>query len=117
MSAFKTSDAFDLDALAFPAPGQWTFSNFTEIWYQMVIEVQNIFDPNPHYVGVDEVTARAGGKDLEKACTTPKLLKLYFMLLGAKTYLKFVQKRRDYKYIVSTMNAAKCWPSESKVIA
>lgn len=57
--------------------------------------------------GVDEVTARAGGKDLEKACTTPKLLKLYFMLLGAKTYLKFVQKRRDYKYIVSTMNAAK----------
>ena len=53
MSAFKTSDAFDMDALAFPAPGQWTFSNFTEIWYQMVIEVQNIFDPNPHYVGVD----------------------------------------------------------------
>lgn len=57
--------------------------------------------------GVDETTARAGGKDLEKACTTPKLLKLYFMLLGAKTYLKFVQKRRDYKYIVSTLNAAK----------
>lgn len=57
--------------------------------------------------GIDEVTARAGGKDLEKACSTPKLMKLYFMLLGAKTYLKFVQKRRDYKYIVSTMNAAK----------
>lgn len=57
--------------------------------------------------GIDEVTARAGGKDLEKACTTPKLMQLYFMLLGAKTYLKFVQKRRDYKYVVSTMNAAK----------
>lgn len=57
--------------------------------------------------GVDEVTARAGGKDLEKVCTTPKLIKLCFMLLGAKTYLKFVQKRRDYKYIVSTLNAAK----------
>ena len=57
--------------------------------------------------GVDEVTARAGGKDLEKACDTPKLVKLYFMLVGAKTYLKFVQKRRDYKYIVSTLNAAK----------
>ena len=47
--------------------------------------------------GIDEVTARAGGKALEKACDTPKLMKLYFMLLGAKTYLKFVQKRRDYK--------------------
>lgn len=57
--------------------------------------------------GVDEVTARAGGKTLEKACDTPKLMKLYFMLLGAQTYLKFVQKRRDYKYIVSTLNAAK----------
>ncbi len=57
--------------------------------------------------GVDEVIARAGGKELEKLCTTPKLIKLYFMLLGAKTYLKFVQKRRDYKYIVSTLNTAK----------
>lgn len=57
--------------------------------------------------GVDEVTARAGGKDLEKMCDSSKLMKLYFMLLGAKTYLKFVQKRRDYKYIVSTLNAAK----------
>lgn len=57
--------------------------------------------------GVDEVTARAGGKTLEKACDTPKLMKLYFMLLGAQTYLKFVQKCRDYKYIVSTLNAAK----------
>lgn len=57
--------------------------------------------------GIDEVTARAGGKELEKACTTPKLMQLYFMLLGAKTYLKFVQKRRDYKYVISTMNAAK----------
>lgn len=53
------------------------------------------------------MTARAGGKALEKACDTPKLMKLYFMLLGAQTYLKFVQKRRDYKYIVSTLNAAK----------
>ena len=57
--------------------------------------------------GIGEVTARAGGKDLEKACYTPKLMKLYFMLLGAKTYLKFVQKRRDYKYIVSTLNTTK----------
>ena len=57
--------------------------------------------------GIDEVTARAGGKELEKVCDTPKLMKLYFMLLGAKTYLKFVQKRRDYKYIVSTLNTAK----------
>lgn len=57
--------------------------------------------------GIDEVTARAGGKVLEKVCDTPKLKKIYFMFLGSQTYLKFVQKRRDYKYIVSTLNAAK----------
>lgn len=40
--------------------------------------------------GVDEVTDRAGGKELEKICDTPKLMKLYFMLLGGKTpYLVF----------------------------
>lgn len=57
--------------------------------------------------GIDEVTIRAGGKTLANICDTPKLIKLYFMFLGAQAYLKFVQKRRDYKYIVSTLNAAK----------
>ncbi len=57
--------------------------------------------------GVDETTARTGGKSLEKACVSPKLLRLYFVLIGAKNYFKFVLKRRDYKYIVSALNAAK----------
>ena len=57
--------------------------------------------------GIDESVARAGGKALEKACSSEELMKLYFSLLGAKTYIKFVQKRRDYKYIVSALNAAK----------
>ncbi|MDO4634291.1 MAG: phage/plasmid primase, P4 family, partial [Eubacteriales bacterium] len=57
--------------------------------------------------GIEESVVRAGGRDLEKACDTPKLISLFYMWLGAKNYLKFVQKRRDYKYIVSTMNAAK----------
>lgn len=32
---------------------------------------------------------------------------MVYMLMGAQTYLKFVQKRRDYKYIVSAANTAK----------
>src|SRR5699024_4908142 len=56
--------------------------------------------------GVDEAAINAGGKTLEKAVDTDNL-KLLFMLMGAKTYLAFVMKRRDYKYVVSALNAAK----------
>jgi len=56
--------------------------------------------------GVDEAAIKAGGKTLEKAVDTDNL-KLLFMLMGAKTYLAFVMKRRDYKYVVSALNAAK----------
>lgn len=56
--------------------------------------------------GVSEDKVKSGGKDLEKAVPSGKL-PLYFMLLGAQTYLKFVMKRRDYKYIVSAANTAK----------
>ncbi len=59
--------------------------------------------------GVTEAVINAGGKKLEKQVTDAggDSLKLFFAYLGAVTYLSFVKKRRDYKYIVSTMNAAK----------
>lgn len=56
--------------------------------------------------GVDESAIQAGGKTLEKAVNIDNL-KLVFMLMGAKSYLAFVMKRRDYKYVVSALNAAK----------
>lgn len=56
--------------------------------------------------GVDEPAIQAGGKTLEKAVNIDNL-KLVFMLMGAKSYQAFVMKRRDYKYVVSALNAAK----------
>ena len=56
--------------------------------------------------GVDEAAIKAGGKTLEKAVPLDSL-KLMFTYLAAKTYLAFVMKRRDYKYVVSALNAAK----------
>lgn len=56
--------------------------------------------------GVCEEAVSAGGKKLEKEITKD-LAPLYFKYLGSIAYLTFVKKRRDYKYIVSTMNAAK----------
>lgn len=56
--------------------------------------------------GVNQDAVSAGGKKLEKEITKD-LAPLYFKYLGFLAYLAFVKKRRDYKYIVSTMNAAK----------
>lgn len=56
--------------------------------------------------GVAEDALAAGGKALEKA-VPGDLLGLYFAYAGARNYLAFAQKRRDYKYLVSALNAAR----------
>ena len=56
--------------------------------------------------GVSAEAVKAGGKALDKEMTDDNM-KLIFMLKAAKTYLAFVMKRRDYKYVVSALNAAK----------
>ncbi len=56
--------------------------------------------------GIPEKLVKAGGKALEKEipATLEKEFKRY---LAAKAYLAFVIKYRNFKYIVSTQNAAK----------
>lgn len=56
--------------------------------------------------GVSGEAIKAGGKALDKEMTDDNM-KLIFMLKAAKTYVAFVMKRRDYKYVVSALNAAK----------
>ena len=56
--------------------------------------------------GIPEKIVKAGGKALEKLITEA-LEKEYKRYLAAKAYLAFVIKYRNYKYIVSTQNAAK----------
>lgn len=55
--------------------------------------------------GVPEEKVNSG-KKMEKELTAEQL-PYYFMLLAAQQYLSFVLKRRDYKYVVSALNAAK----------
>ncbi len=56
--------------------------------------------------GIPEELARSGGAALQKVLEA-KQMKLYYMLVAAQTYLKFVMKYRNYKNIVNTQNAAK----------
>ena len=57
-------------------------------------------------MGVSEDTVVSGGKALEKQIQSDQL-DAYLALLGALAYKAFVMKRRDMKYIVSAMQAAK----------
>lgn len=57
--------------------------------------------------GVSKETVAAGGRELERAAAGADQLKLLFALIGAQTYLKFVMKRRDYKYAMNAMNFTK----------
>lgn len=56
--------------------------------------------------GVSEEDLSGGGKKVEKALKGDQFA-LYFAFLAAKAYLSFVMKHRDYKYIISALNAAK----------
>ncbi len=57
--------------------------------------------------GIAETTVKAGSRAVQKDAETPEQIKALIALIAAETYLKFVMKRRDYKYIISTGNAAK----------
>ncbi|MBV1757693.1 MAG: primase C-terminal domain-containing protein [Dethiosulfatibacter sp.] len=56
--------------------------------------------------GVPEDIIKTGGAALVKAVPGDQI-GIYFMFLGAQAYLKFVLKRRDYKFIIATSNTAK----------
>lgn len=56
--------------------------------------------------GVSNETIQNGSSKLLKELTE-KQTALYYMLVAAQTYLKFVMKYRNYKNIINTQNAAK----------
>ena len=56
--------------------------------------------------GISEEEIRSGGKSLEKQISE-KQVEAYHAYLSALAYKKFVMKRRDMKYVVSALQAAK----------
>lgn len=56
--------------------------------------------------GIPEQIARTGGTALQNLLR-PDQMGLFFMMMGAQAYLKFVMKYRNYKNIVNTLSAAR----------
>ena len=63
--------------------------------------------------GVDEDAVRAGGKTLEKEISSDEQMQLLNNYLAALAYYKFVMKRRDMRYITSTLNVSKAMLNRS----
>ncbi len=57
--------------------------------------------------GLPKDAVKSGGKALEKLLDGEKQRKLFYAYLAARQYLAFVMKRRDMKYVVSALQAAK----------
>ena len=57
--------------------------------------------------GISEQDIAAGGKAIEKQIDGDEQRKLFFAYLSALSYKTFTMKRRDMKFIVSAMEAAK----------
>jgi len=57
-------------------------------------------------IGISEQLIKTGGVALQKVINE-KHISLYFRLLSAQTYFKFVMRYRNYKNLVNTQNAAK----------
>ena len=56
--------------------------------------------------GVSEEKIKSGGKTLEKVIEAEQM-KAYSAYLSARSYMAFVMKRRDMKYVLSALQAAK----------
>lgn len=63
--------------------------------------------------GIAEDDIRAGGKTLEKSLTFEEQIPLLNAYLAALAYYKFVMKRRDMRYMTSTLNVSKAMLNRS----
>lgn len=63
--------------------------------------------------GVDGDAIRTGGKTLEKQISSEEQMELLNSYLAALAYFKFVMKRRDMRYITSTLNVSKAFLNRS----
>lgn len=79
--------------------------DFMDLQLQDAIDQVEEAEQNLMTAGVDEATVKARGKNLEKSCAT--CMGLYFALVGADTYFKFVMRYRNYRNIINVQSTVK----------
>ena len=79
--------------------------DFMDLQLQDAKDAVEAAEENLLSAGLDEATVKGRGKNLEKACAA--MMGLYYKLMGADTYLKFVMKYRNYRNIINVQNTVK----------
>lgn len=79
--------------------------DFMDLQLQDAKDAVQAAEENLIAAGVDEAAVKGRGKALEKCCANH--MGLFFALLGADTYLKFVMKYRNYRNIINVQNTVK----------
>ena len=79
--------------------------DFMDLQLQDAKDAVALAESNLVSAGIDESTVKGRGKNLEKACVDN--MGLFFALVGADTYLKFVMKYRNYRNIINVQSTVK----------
>ena len=81
--------------------------DFMDLQLQDAKDAVQAAEDNLVAAGIPEADVKDRGKNLKNGCTDAGIMGLYFALLGADTYLKFVMKYRNYRNIINVQNTVK----------
>ena len=81
--------------------------DFMDLQLQDAKDAVQAAEDNLVAAGIPEADVKDRGKNLKNGCADAGIMGLYFALLGADTYLKFVMKYRNYRNIINVQNTVK----------
>ena len=81
--------------------------DFMDLQLQDAKDAVQAAEDNLVAAGIPETDVKERGKNLKNGCADAGIMGLYFALLGADTYLKFVMKYRNYRNIINVQNTVK----------
>ena len=81
--------------------------DFMDLQLQDAKDAVKAAEENLVAAGIPEADVLDRGKNLKNGCAEADIMGLYFALMGADTYLKFVMKYRNYRNIVNVQNTVK----------
>ena len=81
--------------------------DFMDLQLQDAKDAVQTAEDNLVAYGIPEADVKDRGKNLKNGCADAGIMGLYFALLGADTYLKFVMKYRNYRNIINVQNTVK----------
>ena len=81
--------------------------DFMDLQLQDAKDAVQAAEDNLVAAGIPEADVKDRGKNLKNGCAESGIMGLYFALLGADTYLKFVMKYRNYRNIINVQNTVK----------